>query len=99
MFVYRITKYDPRKRDEQGHYLADEWTRYSQVGEAIANQVVTMEEYLRTEKAYVDAAMNILAECGVEALVVRGLESNVGHKPVSFVLREGAPISGARSVK
>src|SRR5215813_163012 len=94
MFEYRITKYDPRKRDAQDRYLADEWTRYTQVGESIANHVLTMDEYLRTEKAYVDAAMNILAECGVQALVVRSLENGAGNKPVSFGLREGAPVSG-----
>jgi len=42
----------------------------------------------------VDAAINILAECDVETLIVRGLESGGVRKPVDIELREGATISG-----
>jgi len=41
MFKYRVTKYDPRKRDNEGRYLAEEWTRYSQVGQVIAERAFT----------------------------------------------------------
>jgi len=88
MFKYRVTKYDPRKRDNEGRYLAEEWTRYSQVGQVIAGGALTVEEYSRIETAYIKAAMNFLAECGVDALTIRGLENNAGHRPDSFELRE-----------
>jgi hypothetical protein len=94
MFEYRITKYDPHKRDTEGRYLAEDWIRYSQVGHEIAGRVLTIEEYLRIEAAYVKAAMNLLAECGVDALIIRGLENNTGHRLDSFELREGTRISG-----
>ena len=94
MFKYRVTKYDPRKRDNEGRYLAEEWTMYSQVGQVIAGRELTVEEYSRIETAYIKAAMNFLAECGVDALTIRGLENIAGHRPDSFELREGTRISG-----
>lgn len=94
MFEYRVTKYDPRKRDVEGRYLADEWTMYSQVGHEIAERVLTVEEYLQTEAAYVKAAMNMLSECGIDALIIRDLENSARHRTDSFELREGTRISG-----
>jgi len=65
---------------------------YAQVGQVIAGRVVTVEEYSRIEAAYIKAAMNILAECGIDALTIRGLENSTGLRPDSFELREGAVI-------
>src|SRR5262245_34153605 len=36
--------------------------------------------------------MNILAECGVDALSIRGLENSKAHRPDMFELREGTVI-------
>ena len=94
MFEYRITKYDPGNRDATGRYLADEWIMYSQVGETIAGCLLTLDEYLRTERAYVNAAMDVLGDCGVESLVVRDLVNRRKHKPATFELREGVRLSG-----
>ena len=94
MFEYLITKYDPRKRDAQGRYLAEEWTMYAQVGQVIAGHSVTMDEYLRTEKAYIDATIQLLAACDIVALTVRDLQNAAGQSPSSFELREGATLTG-----
>jgi hypothetical protein len=93
-FKYRVTKYDPRKRDNEGRYLAEEWTRYSEIGQVIAGRALTVEEYTRIETAYIKAAMNFIAECDVAALTIRGLENSAGHRPDSFELSEGTRISG-----
>ena len=94
MFEYRVTKYDPRKRDTQGRYLAEEWSSYSQVSQVIAGRVLTLDEYLRIETAYVNAATSLLAECGVDALAIRDLENSADYRPDSFELREGTRLSG-----
>jgi hypothetical protein len=57
MHEYRITKYDPTLRDENGRYTREEWTSFSQVGGA-----VSFEEYVRVEKAYIDTALAFLRE-------------------------------------
>jgi hypothetical protein len=94
MFEYRVTKYDPSKRDAQGRYLADEWIMYSQVGQAFGGVVLTMEEYERTERAYINAALSMLDECGVESLRVRALENRDRVRECSFDLYEDAVLSG-----
>jgi hypothetical protein len=40
MTSYRITKYDPGRRNEQGHYLDDsEWTAISDIGKPEYNNM------------------------------------------------------------
>jgi hypothetical protein len=94
MFEYRVTKYDPRKRDTEGRYLVEEWTRYSQVGQVIAGRALTIQEYSQIEAAYVRAAMNMISECGVAAPTIRDLQNCAPRRPDSFEPREGARISG-----
>ncbi|MGH9828230.1 MAG: hypothetical protein ACREDR_33825, partial [Blastocatellia bacterium] len=60
MFEYRVTKYDPAKRDPEGRYLADDWIMYSQVGQVVGGTLLTMDEYLRIETAYINAAAKML---------------------------------------
>jgi len=56
MFEYRVTKYDPRKRDIQGRYLAEDWTSYSQVGRVIAGRAPSASiEAVRAEGLFVES--------------------------------------------
>lgn len=78
-YAYRVTKYDPSKRDECGVYTADEWTLFSQVGSVVGGQILTMEEYQRTEDAYVSTAISFLRESGSPTVKVRQLEDPHGE--------------------
>lgn len=60
-FYKRVTKYNPLFRNEQGHYLPDEWTAISDVGSAFAGQHLYLVEYLAVEARYVQAARLFLA--------------------------------------
>ena len=74
MTNYRITKYDPSKRNEQGHYLAhSEWTAISDIGKPEYKNV-TYEEYEKIESAYVDAIKSIMQDNHLEFLKVDSLE-------------------------
>ena len=44
MIEYRVTKYDPAKRDARGAYLCAEWTWFKDIGRAIGDAVLTAEE-------------------------------------------------------
>ena len=71
---YRITKYNPEKRNEQGHYLDNsEWTAISDIGKPEYNNV-TYEEYEEIESAYVDAIKSIMQDNNLELLIVDSLE-------------------------
>lgn len=100
-YEYRVTKYDPSNRDERGVYAVDEWIMFSQVGSVVGGKLLTMEEYQRTEDAYVATAISFLRESGSQTVTVRQLEDPRGeaaklkvheecglnHKHASFLMR------------
>ena len=69
---WRITKYDPQFRHEQGYYLRDEWTG-RQIGEAFVDGVLTESEYRRVEGLYASAARLLWMESGHPPLQIQGL--------------------------
>jgi hypothetical protein len=89
---YRITKYDPSRRNAAGAYTVDEWTSVSDIGRKVSRQA-----YEQTERLYLKAIEAFLSEAGVKALTVRGLEnrkrSRVGR------LREGQRITLKQALK
>jgi len=62
MFYWRITKYNPKDRNSDGYYLKDEWTSYSDINKVYNHSLFTLEEYLKTEAAYINAIM-LFADC------------------------------------
>jgi len=70
MNEYRITKYDPCKRNNEGHYTdLEEWTDYSEVGNK-----VSLDEYEKIENAYIESAFELINDSGCKELKVSGLE-------------------------
>lgn len=60
MCAYRISKYNPLFRTENGYYLNDEWTSYSDIGKIFYNKVFTKDDYLSFENKYCDTVLSIL---------------------------------------
>ncbi|HDK7166223.1 TPA: hypothetical protein PTV44_000026 [Clostridium botulinum] len=74
MVRYRISKYNPKFRDEYGCYIKQEWTSISDVDEDINGAKVSLEEYLDTESRYIKVLNNILNDLSIEYLYVMELE-------------------------
>ncbi len=70
MFQYRVTKYDPRFRDERGAYTRDEWISVSDIGQVFDGVLLTPEAYQRTEDAYVEVAFAFVREARLSLRVV-----------------------------
>ena len=81
MYQYRITKYNPIFRDEKGRYAPKEWTSFDDI-----EKVVSFEEYLRVEMAYIEVAQYFLREANIAELQIRGLENS---KKLSVEISEG----------
>lgn len=79
MYYYRVTKYDPKLRDEAGRYMQDEWTDFSCVGIKINDQVCTLEAYEVIESLYVSAVMQFVSCADIDYMECRDVEmdSNV----------------------
>ncbi len=74
MRCYRISKYDPQKRNLKGFYQAEEWTSISDIGRIFAGDELTLDEYLKTEKNYLCFLRQLVEQLGRKKLWLRGLE-------------------------
>ena len=102
MYSWRITKYDPLKRDADGSYLDnEEWTCFSEVGTK-----VSMEEYQITEEKYLNAVTTFMAEMGLNKVYVMALEQwsdevrtqNANEFSIKDLGRESCDCTGSSSV-
>jgi len=74
MYQWRITKYNPKNRDELGNYQKNEWTSIIDVGKKFDGIEFSLGEYLTYESAYIDAITRIMNENNVESIKIEALE-------------------------
>lgn len=90
---YRITKYNPKFRDEKGRYERDEWTSVTDIGKVISGRVLTEKEYLSTENCYIDALRFLIKENNITSLKISELEIYQGEETIPLKLEEREFIS------
>lgn len=76
MFGYRITKYDPKKRNSQGYYQPDEWISIHDIGTIYEGEKFTLDEYLKVEDAYVEAIMIFINFLGLNTVTLIDYEKH-----------------------
>jgi len=86
-YKYRITKYNPQNRDKNGHYLVNEWTSFSHIGQAFDSITLSEEEYYRFEDAYISSAVSFLQEAGIDALRITQLENSQAYQEARLDIR------------
>jgi hypothetical protein len=84
MHGYRITKYNPTYRDYQGRYLKDEWISFSDIGKVFEGEILTLDQYLRAENAYIEAIFLFMDCLNITSLYIKRLEQP--NKPSSHML-------------
>jgi hypothetical protein len=87
MIEYRVTKYDPARRNANGAYLEDEWTSATDIGRAFRGVVLTDDAYQCVERAYICSALAFISEGGLSFLAVAGLKN---HKALALGFGEGS---------
>lgn len=70
-----MSKYDPSRRDVAGCYVDEEWTSVGDIGKSIGRRVLTIEEYLRVENAYIETSMAFHVDTGAPHLFAHDVES------------------------
>lgn len=75
MLNFRITKYDPKNRNSDGHYQVDEWTSPSEVGKTFDGIEFKECEYFEIEEKYLNAVIECLKSKSIKHLRVVELES------------------------
>jgi hypothetical protein len=74
VFPYRLTKYDPEKRDANGHFTAEEWTSVSDIGRTLGGQMLSVAGYLVTENAYVTSVRTLLSASDITSMLLTDVE-------------------------
>lgn len=87
MMQFRVTKYSPTYRDERGRYLRNDWTSVSDIGKTFDADILTVDKYLVTENAYIDAVKVAMESVGVDRLAVSRLEKYRDLDDLLFPLR------------
>jgi hypothetical protein len=70
MYSYRITKYNPKHRNNAGAYTKDEWTEFSDVGKKFDGKTLTYAQYIKVEDAYVKVLLSFLRESNIPSMKV-----------------------------
>ncbi len=79
MYNYRISKYNPIYRDNEGSYRINEWTSFSDIGLIYENKKFTMDDYLKIEDAYVKTIVSFMQHLNINLLGVCELEKYEKH--------------------
>src|SRR5690349_8867166 len=72
--AFRISKYDPNKRNLDGAYESNDWTSFSDIGKDSFNSILTEKEYLEVESKYFLAIKNFFQFHSCENITIRSLE-------------------------
>ena len=87
--TYRITKFDPKKRNEEGHFLDNsKWTAISDIGKSKYRNV-GYEEYEKTETAYAESIKLILGEKNISSLKIDSLERHYTFEDFENYQKDG----------
>lgn len=82
MYQWRVTKYNPRFRNRQGVYLAEDWISVSDIGHSFNHYQLNLGDYLVMETNYVSTAMHFLKESGLSSLYLVDLETEIEIPPI-----------------
>ena len=87
-YCWRITKYDPKKRNLQGWFLEDTWISYGDIGSVYQGKKLTYNEYVHVEDLYINAivqfmkCLNISTHLSIEvSLFLAEAVSNRARRP------------------
>lgn len=85
-YHYRITKYNPQNRDDQGRYLIDEWISYGDIGDYA--DLMTFDKYSAVENKYIESIFRFMDCNQISTMQISALEKkyNPKHDPNTISL-------------
>lgn len=89
IYSWRVSKYNPKHRNEFGHYLKNDWTSFSDIGKVFNGEKLTYYDYFRVESNYVKVVASFMEFLKLKKLKVLNLErNNVIHNEENINLYE-----------
>lgn len=76
MISWRITKYNPKYRNEKDEYQKNEWTSCYDIGKVYDGKEFTVDDYMAVEDAYIYIALSFVNGVNITTLTVKDLEKH-----------------------
>jgi len=77
MQQFSVTKYDPARRNEKGHFLDNDWTCASEIGHDIGGKKLELNTCLAVEAAYAEAVLMFFKCSGLPHLRITSLGNSI----------------------
>lgn len=74
MISWRITKYNPKYRNEKDEYQKNEWTSCHDIGKLYDGKEFKVNDYMTVENAYIDTVLSFVKGVNIPTLTVKYLE-------------------------
>lgn len=77
MFKYRITKYNPKCRSNNGAYIKNEWTSVSDIGKSYYEGEFTATDYINIEDKYISIILSFFEITNTCKVYIQQLEKTL----------------------
>ncbi|MEC0128504.1 hypothetical protein [Paenibacillus pabuli] len=74
MHCWRVTKYNPVYRDNEGNFKKEDWTSYYDIGKVYEGKEFTLSDYLSFESRYIDAIVTLMQCMNVSSFKITNVE-------------------------
>ncbi len=74
MLNWRISKYNPKFRNEKSEYKKDEWTSCYDIGKVYNEKEFSVKDYMAVENSYINVLLSFLDITNTTVLIVKNLE-------------------------
>lgn len=96
MAQYRLSKYSPTLRDDNGAFLGDDWTSVSDIGRSFDGRPLTVEQYASVKDAFVSTLLSAHRWAGEPLLFAESIEARaeptiLGGRRSAGVTAQGSP--------
>jgi len=79
---YRITKYNPKYREENGAYKLNEWTSVGDIGNDFYDTILTKKVYLQTEEKYLNSINIIFENFNCKGITINKMEKYFSYDEI-----------------
>lgn len=70
---FRISKYNPTKRNSDGFYLEEEWTSISDIGKRFKDKTLGSDHYIEMEERYIGVIRDYCLNTGINSFILKDL--------------------------
>lgn len=76
MKFIRVSKYNCNYRDENGKYIKNEWTSYSDIGKKFEGEIFTLDDYKLLELKYINTVLETAKSLDVNSFLLTNFEKS-----------------------